>query len=180
MSPTPDTPVPAYFRNRDVLDSEGMPNFDYGLWHSYGSSCRLARLNKHLRKLALQTLIKRHYPDGQGIEHWMLRAFADGASRPRKNGPAPWTPEGFVWPTPPDAAWEVVACVYPDGVEIDMVHPVSRRFWSEDNDHFQLPEKRFTRGFCERMGIPVILMSPDFVPAIAPKKKKHLSLAHSA
>ncbi|MEJ6534131.1 hypothetical protein [Pseudoalteromonas lipolytica] len=47
--------------------------------------------------------------------------------------------ESFVWPEIPKG-WQLEFIVYPDGeVNMDLLHPVSGMFWSEDNGHFELP-----------------------------------------
>ena len=47
--------------------------------------------------------------------------------------------ESFEWPEIPKG-WQLEFIVYPDGeVNMDLLHPVSGVFWSEDNGRFELP-----------------------------------------
>lgn len=49
--------------------------------------------------------------------------------------------EGYLWPEVP-AGWDLVFIAHPDGaVEMDFAHPVSRSFWSDDNEYLQIPSK---------------------------------------
>ncbi|HHP5492963.1 TPA: hypothetical protein ACSCYS_003360 [Aeromonas veronii] len=49
--------------------------------------------------------------------------------------------EGYQWAEVP-AGWDLVFIAHPDGsVEMDFAHPVSRSFWSDENDYLQLPSK---------------------------------------
>lgn len=81
---------------------------------------------------------------------------------------------------PPDASWELVVCVYPEGVfELDLLHPVSGRFWSEENGFFAAPtEDRhlLNRGWFEYMGFDVLTMQPALQVKIAGPAYPHLKL----
>lgn len=82
--------------------------------------------------------------------------------------------------SPPDPSWELVVCTYPDGTcELDLVHPVSGRFWSEDNGFFELPtEKRTLMNpmWFKSMGFDVMHMQPALQVRIGDPKRPHLKL----
>lgn len=84
-----------------------------------------------------------------------------------------------VWPTPPDASWRLVVCFYPDGeLDLDFVHHVSRRFWSEDNGFLPLPEDRvchFNRSWYEKMGFDIMVMMPAAQVAVS-APNRHLRI----
>lgn len=118
----------------------------------------------------MHTLIKR--VEGN-LETWMMRAFAYGASgRVAKKAGI-----DYQWPKPPDCAWQLVVCCYSEGeCDLDFLHPVSRKFWSEDNGFFESPPgKRFSRQWYEKMGFSIVEMSP-FSVAIDCSPSRHLAL----
>lgn len=159
-------------------ESNGYPAFDFETWYQQGMRCYQAALPKHLRKQAFQALVDRWGAAGRQIETWHLRAFAygalglDGLGRRDR-----FVSSDYSWPEPPDASWKLLVCFYPDGeVDLDFAHPVSRRFWSEDNGFLTQPEEQphhFTKEWYERMGFEVMVMMP-IARAISPTGRNHL------
>lgn len=152
----------------------GFPRLDFEFWYQRGVSCYQAGLPKSYRRRALDKAIA----DWEGeVQYWMLRAFTYGAAgrdsvgiRSKILSPA------FQWPQRPDPSWEVVVCHYPDGAcELDMVHSVSRRFWSEIHGFFEMPEPQdfFNRSWFEMMGFNIITMNPGMLVDIG-TTKSHL------
>lgn len=143
-------------------DAIGDPAMDFEKWYQQGMACFNVNLPKFLRKQALNALVARWMADGHQVAFWMLRAFAYGAAGQDVCGTrTPWLSSYFRWPTPPDAAWKVVVFCYPGGeCDLDMLHPVSRKFWSEDNGFFHPPEN-LTRSWYEKMGFEVITVIPE-------------------
>lgn len=169
-------------------DANGYPAMDFEDWYQQGISCFNARLPKSLRKQALRAQVKRWTGDGKRVVFWMIRAFAYGAAGQDGCGPRiPWVSKDYRWPTTPDAAWQLVVCCYPNGdcdCDLDMVHPVSRKFWSEDNGFFDPPENghsHFSRTWDTKMGFDVITMDPSIVMdpywiSRVQRSTKHLSM----
>ena len=160
----------------------GYPQMDFEVWYQHGMDCYNAQLPKALRRQAMRALSKRWADKGKEVDFWMLRAFAYGAGGRDSNGQrTPKVSREYRWPTPKDAAWALVVCSYPDGeCDLDLVHPVSRRFWSEDNGFFDPPgvgngERYFTRDWYERMGFEVLHFHPDAVATVGPSAC-HLSV----
>lgn len=159
--------------------ADGYPRMDFEDWYQQGMSCFYAQLPKALRRQAMHALSKRWTAKGKEVSLWMLRAFAYGAAGRDASGQrTPRVSKDYRWPTPPDAAWELVVCCYPDGeCDLDLVHPVSRRFWSEDNGFFDSPgekgERYFTRKWFEQMGFDVFSFHPDAI-AMVGEPARHL------
>lgn len=160
----------------------GYPLMDFEDWYQHGMDCYYAQLPVALRRQALGALSKRWAASGKEVAFWMLRAFVYGARGLDSSGQrTPIVSQDYRWPTPPDAAWELVICCYPDGeCDLDLVHPVSRRFWSEDNGFFDPPgegkgARYFTRHWYVRMGFDVMNFHPDAVATVGPSTC-HLSV----
>jgi hypothetical protein len=153
----------------------GYPAMDFEMWYQQGLQCYHAALPKPLRKQALRAVAKRWVEAYGDIAAWQLRAFAYGARGLGSCGPSRVPPD-FEWPSPPDASWSMVVCCYPDGgIELDFVHPVSRRFWSEDNGFLdELPG--LNKSWFAEMGFDLMVMMP--VAALGPRQnpKSHLSV----
>ena len=70
--------------------------------------------------------------------------------------------------------------MYPGGsFDLDLLHPVSCRFWSEDNGFFAVPtEDRslINRDWFESMGFDVMTMQPAMQVQIPDSKTPHLKL----
>lgn len=146
-------------------EADGYPSLDFETWYQQGMRCYQAQLPKRLRKQAMQALAARWTAAGNDIAPWHLRAFAYGSKGLDAQGQrGRVVPDNYVWPTPPDASWHLVVCCYPDGeLDLDFVHPVSRRFWSEDNGFLIPPEERTDRinlSWYEEMGFEVMVMMP--------------------
>lgn len=159
-------------------DEIGYPNMDFEEWYQVGISCYGANLTKALRKQALRKVIERWKAKGKPVEMWHLRAFVYG-SLGLSDGPdyrEAYVDRNYQWPTPPDPSWALMVCVYPDrSIDLDLVHSVSRRFWSEDNNFFELPNHHFSAYWYEEMGFDVIQMSPMMQVSVG-QGKSHLSI----
>lgn len=162
-------------------DDIGMPNLSYELFYQQGITCYRWRLPRPYVLQALRAVSARYKQRFGPISFWQLRAFAyglrgvDGAGqRPRA------VPAEYRWPLPPDAAWQVVVCLYPDGLcDLDFVHPVSRVFWSEENGFLDLPTyDPLTLGawWFEEMGFEIMRMQPAMQVQIADMPSPHLKL----
>lgn len=124
--------MPAATHYLDRAESvDGFPLMEFEDWYQHGMGCFYAGLPKSLRKQAMNALARQWVARGKQVSFWMLRVFAYGATGRDSTGQrTPRVSKEFRWPTPPDSAWELVVCCYPDGqCDLDMVHPVSRRFW---------------------------------------------------
>lgn len=137
--------------------------------------CYQAALPRHLRKQAFRAVSARWLATGKEIATWHVRAFVYGALGLDAQGRRDiLVREGYDWPVPPDPSWALLACCYPDGeVDLDFAHPVSRRFWSEDNGFLDLPEEktcRFNRSWYERMGFETMVMMPTAIVVQQPRK----------
>jgi len=164
-----------------VEDEEGYPNMAFEHFYQYGLDCFFWRLPRPMIRRAFQRACHT-WKSESGIAMWQVRAFIDGLRGQRAVGTpsaTPLVPETYSWPLPADASWTLVACVYPDGfIDLDIVHEVSRRFWSEDNGFLELPPDdagRLTRCWFERTGVDVLVMQPDMAVDFAlPKRHLHV------
>lgn len=178
---------PIWTRRLDAIAAADpdYPNMAFEEWYGQGLECYRWNLPRVLVRQAFKALVqnkRRHW--GQSIEAWHVRAFVyglRGGCDDRNVCRAP----GYVWPLPEDPAWQFVVFQYLSGYAVlDWVHPVSRRFWSQDNPELGLPPHR--RGEMEgvdgqrwflRMGFDLIVELPPSAavqvdPASAPS---HLS-----
>lgn len=162
-------------------DDTGMPNLAYEFFYQQGMACFRWGLPRAYVLQALRAVSARYLKRFGPISLWQVRAFAyglrgfDGAGQRQRAISAEYR-----WPQPPDAAWKVVVCHYPDGLcDLDFVHPVSRRFWSEDNGFLQLPSyDTLTLGawWFEEMGFEVMHMQPAMQVNITDRPLPHLNL----
>lgn len=155
------------------------PCLDFETWYQQGMRCHVAALPKCLRKQAMRAVAKRWTEAGGRVEMWHIRAFVYGSLGLDGQGRRPIkVSDTYRWPEPPDAAWALVVCSYRDGsVEMDFVHPVSRRFWSEHNGFLDQPEDKvryFSRSWYEEMGFEVMRMMPFAMMAPGMPKQRHL------
>ena len=135
-----------HYLQRAEEDSE-YPNLEFENWFQLGRECFLARLPKPLRRQAFHAQLSRWQAQGRPVHWWQARAFIYGAAGRGWAGKVaePRLSSNFQWPTPPDPSWLLVVCCYPGGTcELDLVHQVSRRFWSEQNDFFEIPVTALT------------------------------------
>lgn len=164
--------------HRHAVDEAGMPNMDYELFYQQGIRCYCWGLPKPYVRLALRAVCRSYTQRFGPVALWQLRAFAyglrglnDGGQRER------FVKADYAWALPP-AGWDVVVCVYPDGMcDIDFVHPVSRRFWSEDNGFLELPsyDRSMLDGWWfEEMGFEVMRMQPAMQVQITNWPSTHL------
>ncbi|EPG8943768.1 hypothetical protein L4Z64_001172 [Pseudomonas aeruginosa] len=160
-------------------DAEGYPNPDYELFYAQGLRCYRWGLPRRYVRQALHAVANTWSSGKRSVEIWQLRAFAYGLqgyndSRYRS------CPEGYQWPEPPDASWETVICVYPNGdCDIDFAHPVSRRFWSERNGLMELPsydKSILGSWWFEEMGFEIFHMQPTLKVQVSATASRHLSL----
>lgn len=174
--------VQAHSFHSHAVDEIGMPNLDYEFFYQQGMSCYRWGLPRPYVRQALRAVCERYAKRYGPVAIWQLRAFAYGLrglddAGQRDRG----CPAEYRWPLPPDVAWQTVVCVYPDGLcDLDFVHPVSRRFWSEGNGFLELPTyDRLKLGgwWFEEMGFEVMRMQPAMrVKAETPKP--HLKPVH--
>lgn len=160
-------------------DADGYPCMDFEDWYQQGKRCYWADLPKPLIKQALNALARKWAKANKPVSMWHIRAFVYGVAG-GVDKQARWVRLGYKWPLPPDPSWNLVVCYYRDGTcDLDMAHPVSRRFWSEHNDFIELPEERtnrFTRVWYEEMGFEVMVMMPVARIEVG-KPARHLSIA---
>lgn len=169
--------APPFFA-RYAEDEQGYPRWDFESFYQQGLSCHAWGLPKALAHQALRHLAAAWREKGHPVAMWQVRAFIYGCAglcsgEPRQRKAAP----SYTWPAPPDPSWELVVCVYPDGVcDLDLVHQVSRRFWSEDNGFFDLPSEDLrvlNQHWFEAMGFEVMRMVPDMCVQVG-TKSSHL------
>ena len=159
----------------------GYPSREFEDWYQQGMSCYLANMPDWLRKQAFSYLLKKWERKGHVVEMWHIRAFVYGATGFDSDGKRiKYVSESFTWPNAPDAGWQFMVLCYPDGLcDLDYAHPVSRKFWSEDNDFLSMPpdpKKLFERYWFEKMGFEVMVMNPDMQVTESAVKSMHLQL----
>lgn len=161
-------------------DENGMPNLDFEFFYQQGLSCHRWGLPRLYVRQALKSVCKSWLARfKRPIAFWQLRAFAyglkglhSGGFRPRRVN------DSYKWPLPPDASWDVVLCLYPDGkCDLDFVHPVSRAFWSEKNGFLDLPTyDTLVMGgwWFEAMGFEILRMQPGMAVRLGEGRPAHL------
>ncbi|HJV75075.1 MAG TPA: hypothetical protein VJ654_12695 [Noviherbaspirillum sp.] len=159
-------------------DAEGYPSYAFEAWYQQGMSCYMARLPKTLRRQAFKHLARKWQSKGSAVAMWQVRAFVYGAMGKDHSGQrSPYVPEGYQWPIPPDASWQLVVCVYSGGEwDLDFAHPISRKFWSEDNGFLDLPQAPANVFQCQwfkDMGFEVMHMQPA-MSVIEGRSQPHL------
>ncbi|AGZ38219.1 TPA: hypothetical protein ACNV18_001764 [Pseudomonas putida] len=164
-----------------AADDAGYPNLDFEDMYQKGLACFQWGLPRPLVRQAFKYACAGWTERDRPILMWHVRAFVYGLSGRCDGGIRKrLAPEDYQWPVPPDPSWELVVCTYPDGTcELDLVHPVSGRFWSEDNGFFELPtEKRTLMNpmWFKSMGFDVMHMQPALQVRIGDPKRPHLKL----
>jgi hypothetical protein len=146
-------------------DGNGYPNMAFELFYQQGLNCYAWRLPRHLVRQAFKHLCFGLKEKGLPIRMWQIRAFVygcHGLSGGRQKDR--YAAADYQWPTPPDASWDLIICHYPNGVcEIDFAHPVSRAFWSDQNEFLSLPAddgRRLNCDWFETMGFELMPMMP--------------------
>jgi hypothetical protein len=133
---------PFWTKRLDAIagDDPIYPNMAFEEWYRQGLECFLWNLPRALVRQAFHALVKdRRRYWGSRIAPWQIRAFVYGLRGGYDERNVCRAP-GYVWPMPDDPAWQFVVFVYRDGfATVDWLHPVSRRFWSEDNGPLELP-----------------------------------------
>lgn len=161
-------------------DEIGMPNLAFELFYQQGMACYRWALPRPYVLQALRAVSARYFHRFGPISFWHLRAFVYGLYGLDGSGQRQCAiPADYHWPLPPDAAWLTVVCLYPDGrCDLDFVHPVSRRFWSEDNGFLELPSYdplKLGGWWFEELGFEVMQMQPAMkVTVTEDPKKPHL------
>ena len=169
----------AGFTDINFVDFEVM---DYDAWNHIGAECFRARLPRSLVKQALRAQARRFTANGDVVTLWHLRAFVMGLRGHTPYGDVQQEHEDHCnWPQPPDPAWEIVVCCYlSQNCEIDLVHPVSRRFFSEamsQAEAAQVTATPYRRSWFRMMGFQIIDFDPDMLAAISHlPPKAHLSI----
>jgi hypothetical protein len=164
-----------------IEDSNGFPCMDFEHFYQYGVDCYAWGLPPNLVRQAMTQACATWRARGRDVEMWQLRAFVHGTHGNRSTMPVPrFAPAGYEWPCPPDASWKLVVCCYPGGLaELDFLHDVSRRFWSEDNRFLELPYdlrrgQSPTPAWFKRMGFDVLDMTPT-ASIMVGARRSHLS-----
>lgn len=176
MRPLNDTPT--FLQH--ATDDLGFPTWEFEAFYQQGLSCFTWGLPKSLVRKAFRHLCASWKARALPLSMWQIRAFVYGTQgkceagyRERKAAP------DYEWPLPPDPSWILVICAYPDGVcDLDFLHPVSGRFWSEDNGFLDLPSYDTScmgRWWFEDMGFEVMQMQPAMQVSIG-SRKPHLKL----
>lgn len=147
---------------RPLLEAKSMsgeyPNYAFEHFYQQGLRCHRWGLPKPYIKQALKHCIKT-YRHAKEPRLWQLKAFVLGC-RGRAGIDTKRVAEGYLWPIKPDAGWVTLVCLYPDGkCDLDFAHPVSRRFWSDDNPAPQLPVGIHWTDL-EELGFEIMAMTP--------------------
>ena len=110
----------------------GYPVMAFEEWYQHGLECHRWNLPRPLVKQAFRKLVQRH-KWSDDVRMWQIRAFIYGCRGGYDEGNVCRAP-CYIWPLPSDPSWDLVVIVYRDGHPVlDWLHPVSCRFWSEDN-----------------------------------------------
>lgn len=162
-----------------ATDEAGYPAMGFEEFYQQGMSCFLWGLSKPLVRQAFKRVCADQQAKGDTVEMWQARAFVYGLSGRCEDGKRERNAAGgYQWPAPPDSSWELIVCIYPNGsFELDLLHPVSCRFWSEGNGFFNNPTEDLSlmnRGWFESMGFDVMTMQPAMQVQITGSKTRHL------
>lgn len=168
---------PSFLRSAE--DADGYPSLAFERFYRQGMSCYEWHLPTILKKQAFRKVCNEWKAMGHSVALWQVKAFIYGAAgwdfrgrRDRRIAPS------FRWPAPPDPSWSIVVCAYPDGYcDLDMVHAVSRVFWSEHNGFFEPPSEDATlinAGWYRRMGFAILSMQPALRVTTAKQRPPHL------
>ena len=115
---------------------------DFEDFFQQGLECHRWNLPRVVVREAFRTTVRACTSRGRRVATWQIRAFIYGLRGGREPSQVRRAVR-YQWPTPTDPSWQLIAFVYRDGtVELDWLHPVSRRFWTDDNDQFELPPHR--------------------------------------
>ncbi len=158
-------------------DDAGYPNLSFERFYQQGLMCHRWRLSRLLVRQAFRHLCAGYKGP---VALWQIKAFVYGSQGNCADGlQTPLAPEDYQWPSPPDRSWEMVVCVYPDGLcDLDFVHPVARVFWSEGNGFLKLPTYDTTlmgRWWFEEAGFDILFMQDEMQVMIG-SSEKHLKL----
>lgn len=149
-----------------AVDEYGYPSMDYEIFYQQGVECYCWGLPRYLIKQAFKKVSTDWLARNKAIHTWQMKAFIDGTRGRSEIGQHEICVDShYQWPKPIDASWGIVICAYPDGYcEMDMLHPVSRVFWSEENGFLEHPvssTRTLNRYWYERMGFDILYMHPD-------------------
>ena len=170
------TGKPIWARRLESIAGEDpdYPNMAFEEWYRQGLECFTWNLPRALVRQAFKALVRdrrRHW--GQRIKTWHVRAFVYGLRGGYDERNVCRT-SNYVWPLPADPAWRLVVFVYRDGFAVlDWLHPVSRRFWSEDNEPLALPShalwEPYGTSWFRQMGFDVLVeWAPSATVSTAP------------
>lgn len=158
---------------------DGFPNLAFEAFYQKGLECYRWRLPNIYAKQAFKVICQRYEGLQKPISFWHLRAFVAGKKGFNFHGTH--IPAEYKWPIPPDPSWRTIVCVYPDGqCDLDFVHPVSRKFWSEDNDFLDLPSydvNEMGAWWFSDMGFEILHMQESLEVTVSEKASPHLRLA---
>ena len=165
----------------ESVTTDGYPRWDFEMFYQQGLRCFEWNVPRPLIKQAFRAVCERWAAKGHFVAMWQIRAFVHGCTgdfgkRQRR------VAETYSWPNPPDASWLLVVCVYPDGIcDLDLVHQVSRRFYSEDNGFISPPTEMLSvinSNWYEEMGFEIMRMQPYWPGALkVGSQQNHLTLA---
>lgn len=154
------------------------PSWDFERFYQLGKTSKRWGLPHALRLRALRTQMAEFESTTGEVTHlWQRRAFAQGFNHETRDSRIP---HDYEWPSPP-SGWQLVICAYPQGVcELDFVHPVSRRFWSEGNPFLKLPfecASFFRRSVFLDLGFDIIDFGMPTAKVVPSQHQSHLVLA---
>lgn len=151
-----------------AADDDGCPVMAFEEWYQCGLECYTWNLPRSLVKRAFRRIALRQ-KWSKHVQMWNVRAFIYGWRGGYDDRNVCRAPD-YVWPVPDDPSWQLVVFVYRDGQPVlDWLHPVSRRFWSEENDSFALPileAGELYRGWFVEMGFDVLDEMPSSALAV--------------
>jgi len=180
MTPVQGSVRPVWTKALDehAADDDDNPVMAFEEWYQRGLECYRWNLPRPLVKRAFRKLVLQPKWSKE-VKMWQVRAFIYGwrggyAERDVCRAP------GYAWPVPSDPSWDLVVFVYRDGHPVlDWLHPVSRRFWSEENELFLLPRSEpgeLYRGWFVEMGFDVLdEMNSASIAFVDKPKGRHLT-----
>lgn len=91
--------------------------------------------------------------------------------------------ENYIWPNVP-LGWQLEFIAYSRyDVIIDLLHPVANRFWSEENDHFEIPflndGSMINVPTLQKVGIP-FMTTFGSAKVVTKQPTPHLSIVENA
>jgi len=154
----PMRPVWTRALDAHAAGDDDLPVMAFEEWYQRGLECFRWNFPRPLVLRAFGNLVLQQ-KWSKDVQMWQVRAFIYGW-RGGYSGRDVCRAPGYAWPVPSDPSWDLVVFVYRDGYPVlDWLHPVSRRFWSEENEPFVLPSSEpgeLYRGWFIEMGFDVL------------------------